>query len=73
MAFGLPLNSYVGRLMLLRKKLDNPFPLFSELRPIQINSVILKTLEKIIMIRLRPYINQFIHKRQKGFKPGVGT
>ena len=68
----LPERYTVCKLLLIKKERNSEYLNMSSLRPIQINPVMIKILEKVIINRLKQE-NNLLNKRQKGFKPKSST
>lgn len=59
-------------LVVLIPKVDHPTR-FKELRPINLCNVIYKVITKVVVQRLRPFLDEIIGLLQSSFIPGRGT
>ena len=69
--YGVLGNTLKVRLILLRKK-DAEFLGLADIRPIQVNSVLIQVLEKTVMARIRNKITWALNQSQKEFVPEKG-
>ncbi|XP_057420539.1 uncharacterized protein LOC130714634 [Lotus japonicus] len=64
--------SLAETLIVLIPKVDVPTQM-KEFRPISLCNVVYKIITKVVVSRIRPYLNQFIGPLQSSFVPGRGT